>query len=426
MRKRIRAYRLWAIWALLACGLALPGQGRAQPAKPGEAGGTGVQILTTDLQAVTIVQKDRLEAHFVIMSDTGTIQSVTINGEAQNFAPADTVEIVKGFQFTAASNVVTVQAKDSTGVSLEKTYVVRVATLAPEKKLAVNAVVGLSYEYDDNPTDDLSLPPGVSISGVTINGVVKTSEKLDTRTILTATGLARYGDADFSVGGYDQTYTKSINKGLNVQMLYAGAGYRFAMGQSSDFLVHYTFTNLNVGETAYANLNTATGGFEFRSQDNDYTRRHLLELGYTQKTFASSSQTNGGQELLKWDYYRTDAAKLDNFNAVFQLGNATEGDKLTDYNYLSGDWDWRNRWEAGFRWDLGFGYQYRSYPNDNQPLTNALGTTRLDNLIRLSTGLGWQFNPAWSAMATYYYLTDISNKSPYVRGIYGVTVSGGF
>ena len=55
-----------------------------------------------------------------------------------------------------------------------------------------------------------------------------------------------------------------------------------------------------------------------------------------------------------------------------------------------------------------------------------LGTTRVDNLLRISIGPGWQFTSSWSAVLGYRYLTNLSNKQPYVRQIYGLIVEGAF
>jgi hypothetical protein len=128
----------------------------------------------------------------------------------------------------------------------------------------------------------------------------------------------------------------------------------------------------------------------------------------------------------RWAYNSTDAAGQDAFDSVIVFGNSTEGVKEQDYSYYGFDFDWINRWDAGFRFDIGFGLQYRSFPEDKQPLIKDFGDVRIDTLWRLSSGLGWQFSPKWSAMLNYRYLTDISNKSPYVRPIYGLAINGGF
>lgn len=295
----------------------------------------------------------------------------------------------------------------------------------PEVKLTYAVLVKGAYEIDGNPTNDLSSP--IAIEGIDIKGVVKDSDQPDTRITLQATGAVTYGPWTAFVGALRQTYSKADNEGLNTQLLYAGGAGRFNLGGTRDFVLTYAFTDLNVGDNDYAQMHTVSPAFEFRSSDNQGSYTHVLALDYTAKDFASSTQKDGGQYALRWGYKSLDAAKQDQFDSIIAYGTSTEGIKELDYSYLGANLDWINRWDSGFRFDIGFGFEYRSFPEDKQPLTKELfGETRVDTLWRLSLGLGWQFNPKWSAMLNYRYLTDISNKAPYVRPIYGVTVEGAF
>jgi hypothetical protein len=320
--------------------------------------------------------------------------------------------------------VITVRVEDENGNLTERKFSVFFGAAPDEKRWVVLGSGELRYEVDENPTNDVGLP--FTVSGVDVKGVIPPSQRPDNRSTESLNIVATNGAATVFGGGLNQQYDKSINKGLNTTMAFAGAGYRFRMSDVSDFVANFVYSNLNIGSQDYANLGTLSGGYEYRSQDSTYTRRHLFEADVTAKDFKSSSQTDGAVGLLKWDYLRTVPTTRSTYTSLLQLGNATEGDKTSDFNFLGGDWDWRNIWEGGFRWDIGFGYQYRDFPNDKQPITAALGPTRVDHLFRASIGFGWQWVPQWSAMLNYRYLTDLSNKSPYVRPIYGLSVTGAF
>lgn len=393
------------------------------PASPAQEDG-GPQILTSDLALETEAASDTLTASFAVVSDA-PVTRVAINGEEQPITPADTVLVTKQLRFTQQRTIVTVSATDQNGKTREKSYAVVFKGAPPEVKLTYAVLVKGAYEIDGNPTNDLSSP--IAIEGIDIKGVVKDSDQPDTRITLQATGAVTYGPWTAFVGALRQTYSKADNEGLNTQLLYAGGAGRFNLGGTRDFVLTYAFTDLNVGDNDYAQMHTVSPAFEFRSSDNQGSYTHVLALDYTAKDFASSTQKDGGQYALRWGYKSLDAAKQDQFDSIIAYGTSTEGIKELDYSYLGANLDWINRWDSGFRFDIGFGFEYRSFPEDKQPLTKELfGETRVDTLWRLSLGLGWQFNPKWSAMLNYRYLTDISNKAPYVRPIYGVTVEGAF
>jgi hypothetical protein len=386
----------------------------------------GLQILTSDLALENEVTSEKLVANFVIVSNS-QVTSVVIDGEAQTVTPGDTVLVTKEFHFTKQRTVVTISATDKDGKTRERSYVVVFKGAAEEVKLVYGVTVKAAYEIDGNPTQDLSSP--ISIQGVSIKGVVKDSEQPDTRITLQAGGSLTYGKWTGFVGALSQTYAKSDNKDLNVQMLYLGGTGRFNLSGTRDFLVTYSFTDLNVGSNDYAQMHTISPAYESRSEDNKGFYKHTLAFDYTLKDFSSSTQTDGGQYALRWNYNSTNAAKRNTFDSIIAYGTSTEGDKdqLQDFDFLGANLDWVNRGESGLRFDIGFGLEYRSFKHDKQPLTKKLfGDTRVDTLWRLSTGLGYQFTPKWSAMFNYKYLTDISNKAPYVRPIYGVTVDGAF
>jgi hypothetical protein len=371
-----------------------------------------------------VAKSSPLTVNFAIVS-SAPIRSIAIDGVEQTFTKADTVLLSKTFDLKTERTVITVKVVDEKGRQGLRSYAVRLPGAPSERKFALSVAVEGRLEVDDNPTQDLSLP--FPVSGFNASGVVKDSQQADTRVTLKAAVAASDGRWTAFGGAQQQAYGKASNEGLNTQVIYLGGSGRFNIAGTRDFLITYLYADVNVGTGDYEVLQTVTPALESRSEDSAGFYRHTYSLDYTMKDFASGTQTDGGQAALRWNYLRQNAAKLNSFETTVAAGNSTEGVKELDYTFGSGDFDWKYRWERGARFEWGLGYQYRSYANDTHPLTKELlGSTRVDNLFRASLGGGWQFNPKWSAMAGYQYVANISNKAPYVRSIYGVTVNGAF
>jgi hypothetical protein len=414
--------RLWRSVALAVGAVLLAASAWAQSKADEEAEGAP-QILTSDLAQEQEVREERMTVNFVIVG-SAPITRVLINGEPQALVEGDTALVSKELRFESAVNTVRVSATDSAGRTREKVFVVRRGGAAAAE-VVTNFSLEARYEVDGNPTNDLSSP--VPIQGLTLQGVVKDSEQADTRATVRGSGSVSQGRWTGFGGALTQTYTKEVNKGLALQMVYLGGSARFQMTGASDFLLSYIFTNLGVGGHDYVNIHTVTPLVEFRSEDRDGAYRHQLAMDLSYKDFAQADQKAGADYALRWNYRSLDAERQDSFESVTAYGTNTEGKEVTDFTYIGWDADWKNRWDVGLRFDAGFGLQMRNFAQDKQPLTKQLyGDTRVDSLIRASTAIGWGFLGTWSAMLNYRYLADISNKAPYVRPIYGLIVGGAF
>ena len=177
----------------------------------------------------------------------------------------------------------------------------------------------------------------------------------------------------------------------------------------------------------WSQSHTLSPGYELDSSGADGTSRNLLAVDIIMKDFSRSDQKDATQFTLKWDHFDLDLEKQDSLRSVLALGNSTEGYEESDYNFVSLDQDWTNKWSGGFRFDVGYGLAYRDYPNDEPLSTDTpLGDTRVDAPMRISLAPGWQINPKWYVLVGYRYTFNLSNKQPYVRQIYGVTVDGTF
>lgn len=98
-----------------------------------------------------------------------------------------------------------------------------------------------------------------------------------------------------------------------------------------------------------------------------------------------------------------------------------------EQSFISSDLDWKNQWENGILYDIGFGIAVRRYPNQISLITKTpLGEKRLDLPLRFSTTLGWKFREGWSARYHYRYRLNLSNKVPSLRSIQGIELQGSF
>jgi hypothetical protein len=385
------------------------------------------QILTSDLVLKQIIEDPTKVVSFVII-DSDNISEVTINGEKQEFIPAPIIEITKEFHFDPGKTLIEVVATDEAGNTREKTFLVGLGegiqlgleeeTKPPEFFWKAN--FGLKYESDSNPTLDLSSP--IDIAGIEIEGVVSDEEQTDIRktgNVLFSTG---YGNLFGYLGGILTKYSKKDNEVLNSEAVFTGIGYTIPFSKTSNILLNGQFIDINVDEHDYSQNKTLSAGAEFEKDNEKGNRKHLFSIDYTQKDFAEKERDVGSRSQFKWKYNSLDAQKLDEFQFKLAIGSDDDGYKETEYTFVGTDFDWFNKWETGLKFDIGFGIEYRNYPND-EPLTDEFGKTRVDTPLRFSTGLGWEFPFNLELMYNFEYTFNLSNDTPYVRIIHGLFLS---
>jgi len=391
------------------------------------------QILTTDLTRKQIVTTETRSVSFVIVDDD-IIRDISINGKSVTFIPAKSVVVNRKFIFKPGKTVIKIVAIDEFGNQREKEYLVGFglkdgAQLAPEEKktpeIFWKAIVSASLESDDNPSNDLSLP--ISIGDLEITGVIPDDEQPDNRTNLKGTLVVGLGKLSGFFGATRTTYNKSENEYLNSQAIYFGAGYSMPFRADDKIVLNVIVLDINVGGENYSQSLGFSPGLQIESKDDEGSYKHLLAFDYTSKNFAASGVGSGSQMVLRWVYDSLDAEKLDNYHRTFAYGTNDNGTDASKATFLNFDYDWRNRWQSGLKWDLGMGFQHKTYENES-PLSSdtPLGSKRVDMPIRFSTGMGWQINNDWNVMYNYKYTFNLSNKSPYVRNIHGLTLNGAF
>lgn len=390
------------------------------------------QVLTSELANTTLLESERLEVNFVIV-DTDTITEVRIDGKVQPITPGDTVLITRTFEFKQDVTQLQVSATDEKGHTRTVNYTVlrpgvdpaTVAKAEAPSKLRIFATYDARFEWDDNPSQDLSSP--IKIGDTDLVGVVPDSEQADTRFNVTASGgVAKDNWAAY--GGASQvSYSKADNKDFEVLAIFLGGSYTSPRSAGSAIVLGYLFTDINLAGGDYAQTHVLSPAWRSAGQTSDGTSSTLYGLDVTYKAFASDVQDDVTQGALKRDYNSVDTAQQDGYRSVYALGTASEGIKVTEFTYVSADWDWRWRWDSGLLANLGAGVQYRDYKNDKPLSTDTfLGKTRVDVPTRVSTAIGWEFRPQLRVVGRYRYNFNLSNKSPYVRQIVGVGVEGTF
>lgn len=410
------------VWLTVFC-LGLAASAWAQDEAP--------QVLTSDLALRQEISTSSLTVNFVIVDDD-EITKVTIDGEEQEIIPGDTVLITKEFNFTIGRHIIRVTVEDEKGNKRERSYLVAygvpVELTAEEKKkrqeIKFGVVFEVRYEVDDNPTQDLSLPFSVSDIG-DLEGVVDDSEQEDNRTVLKALVSGSRGSLSGYLGVVDTSYDKADNKLLNSQVFFLGGTKKF--GAAKQILMGASFSDVNLGGNDYAQQFTVTPGYEFKDKDGKVTITTVYSLDVTSKSFADTATRKDTTEYaIKRSSLTQYSNKLSTHKTLIALGRKSEGTAESEFIFFRSDLDMKHKWDSGIKWDIGFGYQYRDYPNDKDILTDELfGDTRVDNILHFKTGAGMEFGKL-TLMLNYKYTTDLSNDSPYVRQIYGLSLQGIF
>lgn len=393
------------------------------------------QILTSDLVRKQMIESPTKVVSFVIV-DSDNITEVTINGEKQNFEPDTIIEITKKFRFNPGKTLIKVIATDEAGNRREKSFLVgfgkreEIEFMTAKKdettpKSLWKADINSNYEFDSNPTRDVSSP--VDIEGLDLQGVVPDDDQDDTKTTVNVLFSAVYGKFYGFMGGTNSTYEREENEILNSRAFLTGIGYKYHFFQMANFVFNYDFVDIDVAEHDFSQNHALSAGVEFRKNYSEGSSRHLIAIDTTLKNFADQERDIGRQNQLKWKYNSLDAEKLDSFQFKFIAGSGDSGTEESENTYIGMDFDWKNQWEIGFKWDLGFGILRRNYVNEAAMTTEIpLGTTRVDAPFRFSNGFGWAFTKDWKLMYNYDYVFNLSNKTPYVREIHGLYLSGSF
>ncbi|OGG96589.1 MAG: hypothetical protein A2527_03255 [Candidatus Lambdaproteobacteria bacterium RIFOXYD2_FULL_50_16] len=390
---------------------------------------TPPQILSPDLLKKQVMMSEDWPVSFVILDDD-LIVEVSLNGETLPITPASTIVIKQNLHFKTGRNLYTLRAVDQAGNVSTRSFLVgyNLEEQASDeggddqKGWALGAVLGFYLETDDNPTLDLSSP--IDVGGLSVQGVVEDSQQADQRQRFQLALSASKPNYNLFLGAAKTDYSKVDNQILGSQVMFLGGGAGIKRGDRSAWNLDLLLTDINLGGFDYAQTIGFKPNIEFSGKEGVERYRHQWGLEFATKSFASTSLTSGNQTGLFWDYRSWDP--LDRYNFKFTYGQDTEGSLTSDHSYLTTQFDWANRWDAGLLFNIGFGIQYLNYKNE-EPLTTQtpLGATRVDLPLLFNTALGWKLSK-WTFKGTYDYRANLSNKVIYVRTLTGLAVNASF
>ena len=400
------------------------------------------QILTSDLIRKQLVIEKTLVVTFVII-DQDNIRNIIINGVQQEFKTSDTVIITKKFRFKKGKTIIEVSAIDERGNKRTKSYMVGYGLLknkpekeeksGPDSKFYYKILYGLNLEYDNNPTNDFSLPNyfgNISIdnNNIDISGVVKDSEQPDSKTTLKTILNMGYGSLNSIMGVVSSQYLKKTNAFLNSDVFFFGGGYRIGISKGHHIMFNYILNKINIGSYDFSLNHVVSTSYQFSSKSKDgASSKQLFSLEYTLKDFADPEKKEGSANTYKWDYSSLDKDKKDSFKNSITFGNSTEGSLESEVEYFTIDDDWKNKWPNGLKWDIGFGIGRRNFKNKDSTMAEMVllkNSTRIDMPGRISSAIGWSFKNDIELVFNLKYSFNYSNVSPYERIIAGFIFNG--
>lgn len=406
----------------------------------GETEDNSPQVLTSDLIEKQVITTSNINVTFVVV-DSDDVAMVVIDGEEQKFTPSDTVQITKNFQFSKGRHLIRVYAEDTRGNKRERTYLVAFGVPLEKKKGSkkpwrIVTNVSVAKEQDSNPSSDLSLPlPIPGFEGVT--GVVPDSEQMDTRTRIQGAVVGAFRSFAMLTGVQTTTYSKTDNTPFNTRGLFIGGLYNVNLSKGSNLRFGYTLMDLDVGGFGYAQFDVLSFTWEGVEKSPVKIVRDQFVLELIKKAFALGydpdnppttlplAKVDGWVHALKWIHRSVEQGEeRDTFKGVLSGGLTHEGTDESRYSYMGYDAAWGLKYSHRIGWNLGFGLQYRNYSFGSLDL--AFGSKRIDIPIRFGTGVSWGFLENMGAGLDYQYISNASNKNPFVRKITSLKVNGRF
>lgn len=168
-------------------------------------------------------------------------------------------------------------------------------------------------------------------------------------------------------------------------------------------------------------------GFRFVSLDALGQKRITLLNAYIDKwDFASEWRTDGQDVGMIWDSKFISEDRQYEQNRVFTLGTRTQGIYSGDYNFFAGDFAWSRNLYPSLKVQLGYRFEVRVFQDNAAIQRAAFGVKHNDLPQELSVNAWWAFAEGWRLKPLAAYVYGNSNKIPYERRFYGVTVEKDF
>ena len=395
------------------------------------------RILSSDLPSRLIVEQDTIEVTFVVV-DTDDVVEVRVNGQREPIRPGPTVAIRKTLILRQESQRVRVEATDERGNRRERQFIVYYdpqGTLRERLKASEEAppsawsiYFALAQQRDTNPSNDLSLP--ISLPGVSdIEGTIPDDQQGDDRTLLNLGTVFRLGQFDGYAGLQNITYGKAINEGLQSTVLFTGGTYAFTQepNRKDHLRLGAVFVDINVGGEDYALVSHLIASYRLPLPEKRRKRYHDFGLDLKAKTFAGERRQEVQFADIHWTYARQNNDRTASFQSKLLLGSESEGTPESQFDQLVETLQWRNMWNNKLVYDTTLRIQYRQFVSAEALIDQLYGgDKRVDSIVDWSQAFGYQWHPLWRVALELESRMDVSNRSPYVRYIYGLRLQGGF
>jgi hypothetical protein len=408
-------------------------QAQTSQPRPSEA----PRILTPDLLKRQKVAQQSIIVDFVIVG-RHDIVIVYINDEPQAAEIGKIVAINKRFNLKVGRNRITVSAEDLNGNKTTENYIVAYGAgveiqpeqteAEPEKKkksrLNWNVSLGLKQDIDSNPSDDLGVP--IDTGDIVVEGIVPDEDQPDTRITKSATVSISYSLFSAFVGANTTSYAQERYATYNTELTFLGMGYT-PKPTERGIVANYMFADINNDGYDTLQSQTFTLGYQFGYiAKNESNSKQTLALVMANSDYADETVETSSTGTARWEYFNLDKERLDSFRYVLAYGSQMEGDIEQENTFLTMDFQWKNKWQTGILFDIGFGFGHKKYPNQS-PLSaeTPLGDTRTDIPISYNHALGFT-KWGWRIKYNFDYSFNLSNLKPTVRQISGVELSGSF
>ena len=380
------------------------------------------KVESIGLAPLSETTEQNLQVGFFIEAET-PITQITINGKEQKVdAGQRQIAIFSTLQLEPGANLILVVVTDQEGNKTARQYDVLLAGFPLLKDNLTPKIKGYKFELglhqDDNPSLDMSTVP--------FEGVTENTKQTSLRNLIDVAALWSFIGFEGEVGLLRSRYSQ-YHPDLATDRIYLAAFTSFALDGGKDWLIAYQFQDENKGGVDYSMNNLFSTGVRFTSLDQ-YGRKQfvLLKGNIEYHDFASPYRTDGVDVNLMWDYKLISRDYLYSYQSLFTLGQRNEGVPAFQHSYLGAELHWAKRMTPKIELDLGLDSEYRMYPDNPLNTATPLGSSHVDIPMEISLVTHWQYDPIWRVTGNINYVLSLSNKIPYDRRFFGVTIARDF
>jgi len=363
------------------------------------------------------------EIRFMILVEgESNIRSLVVDGVEQNITPQPQLALFKQITLQPGSNLIVVTATDEQGASQSKRIEVLYQPPTALSEIELFRLNGYQMELglfqDDNPGLDLNSPH--------YQGVTPDAQQADQQTLLRVASLWKLWVFEGEIGLRGRHY-QGNQQDLSTDELYLASEYAAELGGGAAWLLGFGYYDHNEGALDIAIRQRYLTGFRFLSLDAIGQKRITLLGAYVDKwDFASEWRTDGQDIGMIWDTKSISEDRQYEQNTVFTLGTRTQGLYSGDYNFFGADFAWAQNLTNRLKVQVGYRFEVRAFQDNAATQRGAFGVMHNDLPQELSVNAWWGFAQGWRLKPLAAYVNGNSNKIPYERRFYGVSVEKDF